>query len=264
MDQTPESTKAIPPMPPELPPMSLGARLLNVFATPGDVFDRVKAAGPTMLNWLAPALLTILVGWACAWLIFSQDSIRHQLNQITDQAIQKQVEKAHMSEAQAEQMRAVAEKYSGLTQKFMAIVGPVLGAFISPFLMGLLLWLIGTKALKGQFDYMKAVEVVGLSNMIVILHGIIKTLLIVAMGNLFAGPSLVLLVKDFNPQNPAHLLLAAVDVMTFWLLAVRSIGLARLSGASVAKAAAWLFGLWAAYTGFSIGMRAAMQAVFGR
>ena len=37
--------------------MSLAARLLNVFATPGDVFDDVKVAPASTANWLVPALL---------------------------------------------------------------------------------------------------------------------------------------------------------------------------------------------------------------
>jgi hypothetical protein len=101
---------------------------------------------------------------------------------------------------------------------------------------------------------MKAVEIVGLANMVSVLEVIVKTLLIVGLGNLYASTSLVLLVKEFDPQNTVHSLLALVNVMTFWLLAVRGIGLARLSGASFAKAAAWVFGIWAAYTGLLIGL----------
>jgi hypothetical protein len=41
--------------------------------------------------------------------------------------------------------------------------------------------------------------------------------------------------------------------MTFWILAVRGVGLARLSGVSVAKAVTWVFGIWAAYTGLLVG-----------
>jgi hypothetical protein len=74
----------------------------------------------------------------------------------------------------------------------------------------------------------------------------------------------VLLVKEFDPQNPVHLLLAAVNVMTLWLLAVRSIGLARLSGASLAKAAAWVFGIWATYTCLWIGLGILTQAALKR
>lgn len=236
------------------PTMSLGSRLLNVFATPGDVFQEVKASGPSTANWLAPALILIAVSWASVWLIFSQDAIRHQLSDITDQAIQKQIELSHMSEQQAEQARAMGEKWAGLSAKIGSAVAPVVAGVITPFFWGLIFWLLGAKLFKGNFPYMKAVEVVGLANMVAVLEVIVKTLLIVGLGNLYAAPSLGLLVKEFDPQNMVHALLAVVNIMTFWLLAVRAIGLARLSGASLTRAALWIFGIWAAYTGFFIGL----------
>lgn len=242
--------------------MSLGARLFNVFATPGDVFQELKNARVSTANWLVPALILIAVSWVAAFLIFSQDSIKHQLSEITDQAIQKQIDMAHMSEQQAEQARAMGEKWAGLSSKIGAALVPVLVGFISPFLWGLILWLVGAKVLKGDFPYMKAVEAVGLANMIGVLDAIVKTLLILSLGNLYAAPSLMLLVKQFDPQNPVHSLLAVVNVMTFWLLTVRAIAMARLSGVSVAKAAAWVFGVWAAYTGFFVGLGFAVKALF--
>src|SRR5205085_2058359 len=107
-------------------------------------------------------------------------------------------------------------------------------------------------------------EVVGLTNMIGVLESIVTALLILVMGTLFARPSLMVLIKDFDPQNPIHGMLAAVNLMTFWILAVRAIGLARLSGVSFAKAAAAVFGVWVAYTGFFIGVGFAVQAVVKR
>ena len=238
--------------------------MLNVFATPGDVFQEVRTASVSTANWLAPAVILLLVSWTAGWLILSQDTIKHQLSDITDQAIQKQVERAHMSEQQAEQAHAMGEKWAGISSKIGFALVPVFGGFVSPFIWGLILWLGGAKLFKGNFPYMKAVEVVGLANMISVLDVIVRTLLIVGMGNLYAAPGLVLLVKEFDPQNPVHSLLAVVNVMTFWILAVRAIGLARLSGASFAKAALWVFGIWAAYTGFLIGLGALAQAAFKR
>lgn len=238
--------------------------MLNVFATPGDVFQEVRTASVSTANWLAPAVILLLVSWTAGWLILSQDTIKHQLSDITDQAIQKQVERAHMSEQQAEQAHAMGEKWAGISSKIGFALVPVFGGFVSPFIWGLILWLVGAKLFKGNFPYMKAVEVVGLANMISVLDVIVRTLLIVGMGNLYAAPGLVLLVKEFDPQNPVHSLLAVVNVMTFWILAVRAIGLARLSGASFAKAALWVFGIWAAYTGFLIGLGALAQAAFKR
>jgi hypothetical protein len=258
-----EESQSPPPLPPDAPPppaMSLGGRLFNVFATPADVFEGVRATPQTTANWLAPALILIAVSWVAAWVIFSQPAINQQLSELTEQAIQKQVDSGRLTEQQAEQALAMGEKWAGISSKIGAALFPVLYGLVTPFLWGLIVWLVGAKVLKGHFSYTKAVEVVGLANMISVLDVIVKTLLIVGFGNLYASPSLVLLVRDFDPQNPLHGLLGAVNVMTFWLLLVRAIGLARLSGASLAKAAAWVFGIWVAYTGIFLGLGALVQA----
>ena len=51
--------------PPEAPPppaISLAARLLNVFAIPGEVFAGVRASRISIGNWLVPTLLLVVVG----------------------------------------------------------------------------------------------------------------------------------------------------------------------------------------------------------
>jgi len=262
--EQPQFTPEPQPETPPSPTMSLGGRLLNVFATPGDVFQEVKTASVSTANWLVPALILIAVSWVSTWLIFSQETIKHQMSEITDQAIQKQMGKAQMSEQQAEQARAVGEKWAGIVAKVVAVLAPVFVGFVTPFFWGLIVWLVGAKVLKGDFPFMKAVEVVGLVNMINVLDVIVRTFLIIGLGNLYAAPGLVLLVKDFDPQNTVHGLLALVNVTTFWVLALRAIGLARISSVSFTKAALWVFGIWAAYTGFFIGLGALLKAVSKR
>jgi hypothetical protein len=252
---------------PEAPPpptMSLWGRLLNVFATPADVFQEVKDAKVSTANWLVPALILIAVSWVSSLVIFSQPAINHQISEMTEQAVQKQVEKSQMSEQQAEQARAMGEKWAGISAKIGAALVPVLYGFITPFFWGLIVWGVGVGLLKAKFPYMKAVEVVGLANMIGVLDTILRTLLIVGLGNLYASTSLVLLVKEFDPQNTVHSLLTMVNVMTFWLLAVRGIGLARLAGVSFAKALAWVFGIWLAYSGLFVGLGLLAKTVFKR
>jgi hypothetical protein len=148
--------------------------------------------------------------------------------------------------------------------KVAAVLVPVFGGFVTPFFWGLILWLVGAKVLKGDFPFMKAVEVVGLVNMVSVLDVIVRTLLIIGLGNLYAAPGLVLLVKDFDPQNTVHGLLALVNLTTFWVLALRAIGLARLSSVSFTKAALWVFGIWVAYNGFFIGLGLVAKAAFKR
>jgi hypothetical protein len=248
---------------PIAPQSSLMGRLANVYAAPGEVFDQVKASPPSTANWLAPALIFILVGWVGGWLIFSQASIKQQLRDIQEQAIQKQVDKGRIPKQQADAAMQAGEKFGNIGAVVGVAVGVPFAAFASPLLWGLVVWLVGVKVLKSNFTYMKALEVAGLANMIGVLDSIVKTLLILIMGNLFASPSLALLVKQFDPQNTLHSVLAAINVMTFWALAVKAIGLARLSGASFGKAAVWVFGIWAAWTGLMIGIGTAIRIAFG-
>ena len=234
---------------------------MNIFAAPGDVFEEVKTAGIVNANWLLPAILLVLISWVSAGLIFSQPAIRQQMVDLADKSIDQQVEKGHLPSAQAEKSRPFAEKTALVMAVISAVAGAPLVAFASPFWWGLILWL-GGKILKGNFSYLKAVEAAGLANMILVLDVVVRTLLILVTGSLFASPSLALAVKDFDPQNTLHGLCALVNVMLFWVLLVRSVGLARLSGASVGKAAVWVFGIWAAYTGLLMGLGAALRAIF--
>lgn len=243
--------------------MSLPARLLNVVASPGEVFEDVKVTPPSAANWLVPALVLILVSWIGGWLVMSQDTIKHQISEMTDKAIEKQIQKQKMSPEQAEQARRAGEQFGSIGTKVSLVVAPVFAAFFTPFWWGLILWLFGAKVFKGGFAYMKAVEVAGLANTIGILDAIVRTLLILTLNNLFAAPSAALLLKEFDPQNPVHSLMGALNLMTCWILGVRSIGLSRLSGASFGKCAAVVFGLWAAWTAFTVGLGFAMQAAFG-
>src|SRR5580765_3525426 len=105
------------PLPPPLPSlpggprMSLGARLMNVFAGPGDVFEEVVKGPPAVANWLVPALLLCLVGIVSTFVIFSQDSIIQQVREQQERVMQKKLEK--LPQAQREQILEAVEKWSG-------------------------------------------------------------------------------------------------------------------------------------------------------
>jgi len=266
MDNPPPILESSAPAPGP-PVMSLTERLTNMFVAPGEVFDEVKKTAPSGANWLTPALIFILISWVGGYFIFSQEAIRSQVTEMAEQSINKQLAKMEktrktpLSNEEADKIREMGTKW--------AVPGSVIGfmftslvvAFIVPFWGGLVVWLVGTKVFKGAFPYMKGVEVAGLAATINGLEALVRVLLILVLGNLLASTSLALLVKNINPQNPTFSLLAAFNIMTFWGLAVRSVGLSRLSGASFGKAAAWVFGIWALVTAVFVGFSAAMQAV---
>src|SRR3989442_13240174 len=101
---------SLPPLVPEPKPeaprphaMSLAARLLNVFATPGEVFEDVKTAPAAVANWLVPGVLLALVSIVMAIIISSQPAIRQQIREQQAKLIDKQVEAGKMPREKADQ-----------------------------------------------------------------------------------------------------------------------------------------------------------------
>jgi hypothetical protein len=142
-------------------------------------------------------------------------------------------------------------------------VGSFLGCFVSVFGWGLLLWLIGRFVLRGQLDFMRAVEVAGLASAISALDTLIRLLLALVSSNPLAAPSLAMFMKDPDPSGLLYSLLSLANIMTFWVLAVRSVGLAKLAGVGFSRAAVWVFGCWGVLMGLLIGLGQALQKVFG-
>lgn len=243
--------------------MSLGGRLVNIFAAPGEVFDSVKAASSSHANWLVPALVLMLVSWLGAWLILSQPAIQSQLSDLAQKQIQKMVEKGRIPKDKADAISESAARMSRIQAAGAAVIIPIFIALVSPFWWGLWLWLVGRKALKGEFRFMKAVEVVGLANMIGVLGEVIRMLLVISLGNILATPSLSLLLRNPDPQSTIFGLLSLLNVMTLWELGTRSVGLARISNTSTGKAAIWVFGLWLGFMGFLFGVGQAVRLAFG-
>ena len=250
------ATQAVPPGPPR---MSLPARLLNVFAVPGEVFEDIKGSVACSTNWLVPALLFLAVSWVSAWLILSQPAVQQQMREMSDRVMQKLVEQGRLTQQQADMQR----RSSDIGSKVGSYISATAVAFITPFGWGAILWLLGTKVFKGSFPFMKAVEVVGLASTISVLGVIVKTLLVIGLGNMFAGANPTLLVKDFDPQKPSHAVLAVIDLTTFWVLAIRALGLAKLSGAPFLTAAWCVFSVWFSYTAALLGIGLAVRAAFG-
>lgn len=228
--------------------MSLAARLFNVFAVPGEVFEDVKSAPISTANWLVPVLIAVVVGVISVNIMFSQPAIIQQIHEQQESALEKQVKAGKITRAQADQMITAMEKFTGPTMmKIFGSAGAVFTPFVGVFLVGLLMWLFGRWFLKAEFSYMKTVEVVGLGSMIALLGSIVTLLLIVNFSSLTATPSLALAVHDFDPKNRLHLLLATLNIFSLWHVAVLSTGLARLAAVPFARAALVLFGLWAAW-----------------
>jgi mannitol-specific phosphotransferase system IIBC component len=221
---------------PQPPPMSLPARLLNVLAGPGEVFDGIKASLPAASNWLVPVLLFALVGAISCFVMFSQPAIVQQIHEQQSKKMDEMVKAGKMSREQADQATAVAEKFTGPTM--LMIFGSVmvtLISFVRVLWWALLLWLVG-KVLKTPLGYVKSLEIFGLASMITVLGAVVGILLAMLLGRMIATPSLVLLVKDFDITRKTHLLLGTVNIFYFWQVGVLSVGVAKVTGVPFIRA----------------------------
>ncbi len=228
--------------------MSFAARLLNIFAVPGEVFAEVKTSRICIANWLVPGLLSSVVAVLAVVLVVSQPAFQQQMHNLTERvakALDQQVKTGKVKEADASralaQFRAIMEPNS---LKVLLSTGAALAGIARVFWWALLLWLLGRRFLKVRFGYPKALEVAGLSFMINVLGTVVLLLLVVNLPSLFASPKLALAVTDLDASRKSPLLLGAANVFEFWLIGVLSVGLAKLAAVPFLRAAWIVLAAW--------------------
>src|SRR5262249_37229287 len=153
-------------------------------------------------NWLVPTLLYGFVGAVAAVLTLAQPAILQQMKESQEKIFDRQVAAGKMTRAQADAALAMNQKImSPAVLRSFGAVGAVFAGFVSVFGWAFLLWLIARWLLRVEMDFMKPVEVAGLSSVISSLEAIVKMLLVVSFSNPLASPSLALLMKDPDPHN---------------------------------------------------------------
>ena len=201
---------------------SIGGRLLNVLATPGDLFDEIVAAPSNRENWLVPTLLVCLTGLL-----------------LLPMATPKETAVIATDPVAVFQANVVAGNWT----MFSALL--TCGAvFVGTFWSAFVLWLIGRVVLKVRFSYHKSLEVIGLTGSILALGCVVTLLLILASGQSTARPAFSLLANGPEAGGKTHALLDIMNFFHLWTTAVLSIGLSKLSGVSFKESAFWVFGYW--------------------
>ena len=242
-----------PPASEESSEMSFSDKLMNVFSAPGELFENVAKSEKQVSNWSVPLILTMIVSVIFVLVAFSQAPIQEQIRDQTEKSIQKRVTEGKMTQEQADVAlsKNPAQPGSPLFMIFGSLGAVVVTAMIL-FGFALAFWLVGKWVFKSTAVYGKVLEVVGLSMYISVLGSIITLLLVVAMGSLYATPSLALLVSQYDPTNTVHKLLSAISVFTFWYLIVISIGLGKIFSVSTEKTLAAVGVLWVLFTAASV------------
>lgn len=233
--------------------MSFTDKLMNVFSAPGELFESVAKSEKQTSNWSVPLILAMIVSIIFVLVAFSQAPIQDQIRDQTEKTIQKRVAEGKMTQEQADLAlsKNPAQPGSPLFMIFGSI-GAVFMTAVVLFGFALVFWLVGKWVFKSAAAYGKVVEVVGLSMYVSVLGTIITLLLVVAMGSLYATPSLALAVSHFDPADKLDKLLSAINVATLWFLAVIAVGLAKLFSVTTAKAFAAVGVLWVVWTAVTV------------
>jgi len=226
------------------------SKLINVYVAPGEVFESIKVSPRKNALWAIPITLTIIIGIFSTFLIFSDPVLVSQLTDQAEKGVQEAINQGRIPPDQADRAREQAAGWvTGPFGKVMGIGGVVVFTFAGLFVVSLAMRLVGKTAFKATVPYGKVMEVVGASFMTnYVLGSIVTTLIILAMGSMYATPGLALLISGFDPANKVHVLLSSVNIFSIWYLAVLSIGVGKLFGGSTGKAAVWVVGLWIVWT----------------
>jgi Yip1 domain len=234
-------------------PMSFSDKLMNVFASPGTLFEYVASSGKETSNWAVPLVLSMIVGVIFTFVVFTQPPIQDQMQVTQQKTMEKMVASGKLTQEQAD---AAAEnnfaKPGSPLFLIFGSVGVVLVTAATLFLAALAYWLIVKVGFKSAIPYMKVTEVVGLSMYISALGTLFSMILIVAMGSIHATTSLALFVSNFDQGNTIDKLLAAVNIMTFWSMGVSAIGLAKVCKVDLAKAAGVVIAVWIIWTAITL------------
>jgi len=218
-------------------------KVVNVFAAPGELYENVRSTPKTTSNWLVPAIVLICVSIVLSQVMLTNASLNDQIGQATRKAMEQAVQQGRITQEQADQQ---IERIGPGSVIFTigTTVGPLIFTFLRLFLIALVLWLLGKSAMKAQAPYMKVVEVVGLTLFISVLEAIVTTILAFAMDSITATPSLGAFVSNFDFGNKMHMALAKVNIFTFWIIAVTSIGLSKLFQRDLPKVLVLVVALW--------------------
>jgi hypothetical protein len=228
--------------------MSLAARLLNVFAVPGEVFEVVRASRVAVGNWVLPMILCAMIGALTAVAVVSQPTVQKQMRDRLDQqvkALEREVKAGKMKQAELD--RTVTLTRMIIAQPTLQLLGAVVAAGLGVarvFWWGFVLWILGRLFLKVRLNYFKTLEVAGLGLMISVLGGVVTLLLMVNLPKLFAAPDLTSAITDLEGLQKSPLLLAASVLFSFWLVGVLAVGLSRLSRVPVLRTAWFVLLVW--------------------
>lgn len=234
------------------PVMSFSDKFVGILSSPGEVFENVaKNPEKQNSNWVIPLVITIVMTIAFTLVVFTQPAIQDQMHETQMHAMQKNVDAGRMTQEQADRAMEMSRPGSPMFLIFGS-VGAVVVLFVMVFAYSGVYWLGGKVIFKFNAPFNKVLEVYGLSLFIGMVGILVSIIMIVAMGSLYAQPSLAIFVSNFDPTDKVDKLLSAINIFEFWAMYVIAVGLAKVWDTTISKSVIVVAGVWIVWTAVKV------------
>ncbi|MCX7865901.1 MAG: YIP1 family protein [Limisphaera sp.] len=224
---------------------SVLARMVNVFAVPGEVFEDVLRSRPDRGNWFWPALLAFLVGFWGGWKLWPDPAVRHQIVRQQEAALNARVEAGRLTRERADAALQRLEQVFD-SPLLRAAAGGVagLGSSLRFVVWAVALWGVSRWAFGGNVSFGRACEVAGLASLVGVLGTWLEFLLwtpgaTAPLGPEGGGPG----PTPAPPRLPTTLVWVQ-SIFGFWQVAVMAVGLSKLARVPWVRGFWLLMGLW--------------------
>jgi hypothetical protein len=226
------------PEPSAVPAMSLGSRLVAVFARPGQAWAGLERRG----QWWFPLLLSVLVAVLGTALTYQRAVVPTMLAQF-----ERKVESGELT---SEAVDRIERQVSGPVTMAIQLVAIVVVTPVITLALALLPWLAAGFMLGGRFTYRDSFVVTAWAGLVQIPAQIVTSILAwtnETMTNLHVGFGVLLPVED----PPSKLMVGlgtfldhGIGPFALWYVAVLALGAAALSGAPRRSVLFALGGVW--------------------
>jgi hypothetical protein len=244
-DQPPPLSTGSPPSEAAVPRMSWLARLLNIFAIPGAVFEDVKLSRFSWPTWIMPIVLAAVVGSAALTFVLTPEVLQ-QFRDGQKETYAKMVAEKKMAQSDADQMLKLLEWLSQpAVARAIGSIGVIVISILRVFWWAFALWLLARIFLKVRLAFPKTLEIAALATLVIVLASLIGSLLTFRQPPA-ADDTIAETVKDLQARSRSPLYLVLANVFSIWFVGLLSAGLARLAGARFAQTFMMVMGVWIA------------------
>jgi len=221
--------------------------LAGVITAPSETSETI-ANTPKKNYWLLPVIIFIVVNLIATFLFMSDKELVNKTmdkqKEMMREQFDKKVKEGKMTQEDANKAMESMNP-AGIFFKVIAFGGAVIGPFIMLLLLSVV-FLLGLKIMKAQFDFTNVLNVVGLALLIVALGNLISIVISVLRGDM-STVGLGLLFSEEAVGKKAYALLTKLDVFSIWFYVVLAIGLSKIARINMIKSASLAFGVFIVY-----------------